>query len=55
MSLVKIKAIKDFGIDGKAIKKGQEIEVADKDARYLVGVGKAKPAETKPVNKKDKA
>ena len=38
---MKVKALKPFGVAGKGVKKGQECEVSERDARFLIATGKA--------------
>lgn len=48
---MKVEILKDCGVAGKTCKKGVKVEVNDADARYLIGLGKAKKAEEKKADK----
>ena len=46
-----IKIIKGFVVDGRDAKAGEKVEVSEKFARQMIGLGRAELAEDKPKKK----
>ena len=50
--IVKIKILRTTVCGGKPVEKGKVIDASDKDANYLIGIGKAESAEKSKDDKK---
>lgn len=50
----KIEIIENTVCNSRVCEKGEVIEASEKDARYLIGIKKAKPAAEKKVEQKPK-
>lgn len=50
-----VKILKSTVGDGQNLKAGQECDLSDRDARFLIAIGKAEPAEEKKARGKKAA